>query len=192
MFLLLTTLSAASAYDLDQTKRSIDWQGDRLLRVASETVVDATPDDAWAALLDFGAAEHIVASITDADVIGDTEMGVGCERYCNIDFQGRQVYVEERIFELVDGSHYTYAVTKSEGFPINAFNVTFGVRVDDAGATRVYNIVDYKLKPSLLSPFQRGTLRESALTSVLGYRYAIETQSTTPLTADALRARYLS
>jgi hypothetical protein len=77
--------------------------------------------------------------------------------------------------ELHDGEYYTYEVTETVGFPIKRMFVTFGVYVNDAGETVVYNITDYKLKPGVMSGMMRSKMEASNQSSVLSYKHYVET-----------------
>lgn len=187
--MILALIGTTLAYDLSPDKKKITYENSTLHRVYDEAVVDATPQEVWAALADFGNAEHIAASIYESDTIGDVqEMGVGCERYCNLEFQGNQVHVKERVFEVEDGHYYTYDVYEFVNFPAKQFHATFGVKTNEAGQTVVFNLVDYKLKYGM-TPLMRGTMQESARTTVLGYKHFVETGNGN-LALDELEALY--
>ena len=174
-FLLTLLSSTAFATDLDPEKqRTNDGRG-RMLRTYDEAIVDSTPEEVWAALSDFGQVHDIAGAVYEADYIGEPTLEMDCERYCKIDFEGRDVYVEERVVELHPGSYYTYEVTETEGFPIKRMFVTFGVYVNDSGETVVFNITDYKLKPSVMSGVMRSKMEGSNQSSVLSYKHYVET-----------------
>lgn len=175
MFLILALLSTASATDLDGDKRRTNDGRGRMLRTYDEAVVDSTPGEVWAALSDYGQVHDIAGAVYDAGYIGEPTLEMDCERYCKIDFEGRDVYVEERVVELHEGHYYTYEVTETEGFPIRRMFVTFGVYVNEAGETVVFNITDYKLKPGVMSGMMRSKMAASNQSSVLSYKHYVET-----------------
>lgn len=175
--LLLFTLFSTTAFatDLDAEKRRTNDGRGRMLRTYDEAVVDSTPEEVWAALSDYGQVHDIAGAVYEAGYIGEPTLEMDCERYCKIEFGGRDVYVEEHVVELHEGSYYTYEVTESEGFPLKRMFVTFGVYVNDGGETVVYNITDYKLKPSVMSGPMRGQMEASNQSSVLSYKHYVET-----------------
>jgi hypothetical protein len=170
----------AFAHDLDTDKTRIEVDGVRLNRVHSERVVDASPEAVWAELSDYANVHQISASIVDSGLTDEstTELGLGCERYCALEFQGRDIYIEETIVSFNEGQNYTYEVTDWENYPLKKMFVTFGVDVNDAGETVVYNIVDYRLAPPLMTGLMKGAMTQSTLTSVLAYKHVTETGET--------------
>ena len=161
----------------------------RLARVGSEVVVDAAPERVWAALAEYGEVHTLVGAITDSSIISeDPTLGVGCERFC-ASTSARGVEVKERIIAYEEGSFYTYEVYESVGFPSERFFATFGIRVDEQGQTVLYNYLDYRLKPAIMTGFMRGRLGKSTWTSVLAYKHYVETGET-GVDADRLVALY--
>ena len=78
---------------------------------------------------------HVAQSIVGSGGLGETELGVGCERYCKIDFNQRDIEVKERIFAYEAGSFYTYDVYEWTNFPLSKSHNTFGVAIGDHGET---------------------------------------------------------
>jgi len=183
---------AHAAPDFDAKRVQVadpDGETVRMTRASAQVVVDASPEEVWELLADFGGVEDYLLAITASDWIGGTEMGDGAARYCDISFQGRNVHVKERIFDYVEGSEFTYDVYDWTNFPLDRMHNTFGVMVDDAGQTVVYNVIDYKLKPRMLSGVMRGTMSRSARGSLLGIKHYLETGDAS-LDRDQLFARY--
>ena len=179
----------ASLDDLDRAvKVDTDHGARRLARVAYEVPVDATPDEVWALLADYGAVHDYFPAIVDSDYVDDVPFGMDCARFCDIDFNGRAVHVKERIFAFDEGSEFTYDVYESENFPIDTMHVTFGVRVGDDGGTQVYNVIDYRLKPAMMTGLFRGRFRRSARSTVLGIKHVLETDER--VSGDTLDALY--
>jgi|GEM_PF-2519219 len=182
-FLLLLPGAALAGHDLDLDKTDITVPGPegepvKLARVSYESVVDATPTQVWEALIDFGNVHQISKSIYESDVLGETPVGEGCERYCNIKFQGLKVHVKERIIEFeetADASWFVYDVYEWRNFPLAKNLITFGVRTNEAGQTVLFNIVDYRLRPNSMTEIMRGQMRKTAMTGVLGTRLFVET-----------------
>jgi hypothetical protein len=177
---LLLALPAAAMEDARWDDRRVEVEGPDgelygLTRVSWDVVVDASPEDAWALLADFGGVQEYVDTITESDWIGAPVLDDGAARYCKLDFQGRDILVKERIFDLEEGAWFTYDVYDWTNFPLKRMHNTFGVTVDQAGNTVVYNIIDYKLKPAFLSGIMRGQLRSSARSSLLALKHYLET-----------------
>lgn len=161
----------------------------KLARVAYEVEVEVSPEEAWAALADFGGVQDYVASITGSDWIGEAELGHEAARYCDISLPRRSVHVKERIFAFEDGAYFTYDVYDWTNFPLKQMHNTFGVRVDDQGRTHLYNVIDYKLKPALLTGVMRGQLRNSARNALLAFKHYLETGEANAAQAS-IEARY--
>lgn len=147
----------------------------RLARVSYEVPVDVSPDKVWALLADYGAVQDHFPAIVDSDYIGSSDLGEGTARFCDIDFNGRAVHVKERILEIEHGAWFTYDVYEARNFPLNTMRVGFGVRVDEAGQTFAYNIIDYRLKPAAMTGLLRGNMRNSARSTVLAIKHVLET-----------------
>ena len=184
--------AAADVGDPDDRKvevRGPDGDLRKLARVHDEVVVDVTPEEAWAILADFGQVQDHIAAIVESDWVGEPGLDADAARYCDLVFGKREVHVKERIFELVDGESFTYDVYDWTNFPLKHMHVTFGVRVDEQGQTRLYNVVDYRLKPGMMTGMMRGRMHKSARSSVLAFKHALETGQGN-LTADELLASY--
>lgn len=174
-------VDASGRYDHDLTRRHVvhvapAGASTRLARVFHERVVDASPEEAWALLSDYGNVHAYAPVVTASGLLGDSpESGLHCDRSCSLDFQGRQVEIKERVFAWDEGSSFTYDVYEAQNFPLKKMHVTFGVRQDALGRTVVYNIIDYRLKPGIMTGFMRRTMRRSAVTSVLSFKHYLET-----------------
>jgi hypothetical protein len=192
-FLALVAVPAlASTADFDDKRvEVVGPQGEMhsLVRASASVVVEVPPEQAWALLADFGSVQDYFASIVKSDWIGDPGLAEGSERFCDLSFQGRDVHVKERIFELEPGSHFVYDVYDWENFPLKRMHNTFGVRVDAQGRTVVYNVIDFKLKPAMMSGLMRKTMAGSARATMLGMKHVLETGDGT-LSREALEALY--
>ena len=194
--LALTLAAPALAGMDDWDARRVEVPGPdgtrhKLVRAFGETVVDVPPEDVWALLADFGAVQDYFPSIVESDWIGTPELGVGAARYCDLQFQGRDIHVKERIFAFEEGSWFTYDVYDWENFPLKRMHNTFGVRVDDEGRTRVYNIIDFKLKPAVMTGLARGQMQDNARRTVLGIKHILETGDR-DFTPEELDEKYAS
>lgn len=198
MFVLLSlalfaapALAGGSPWD-DRLERSVRVDTERgtkkLARVQYEVPVDAPAEEVWALLADFGAVHRYFPAITDSAFVGSAGLEEGTARFCDINFSGRDVHVKERITEIEPSSWFTYDVYESVNFPLDAMFVSFGVRTDDVGQTWVYNIIDYRLKPAMMTPLFRGTMEDSAQNTVLGIKHVVEHDEV--LYSDRLRELY--
>ncbi len=84
--------------------------------------------------------------------------------------------------------YFTYDVYESVNFPLDKMLASFGVRTDDVGQTWVHNIIDYRLKPAMMTPLFRGTMEDSARNTVLGIKHVVERDEV--LYSDRLREFY--
>jgi len=174
---------------LDRSVRvDTDDGAKRLARVEYEVPVDAPEEDVWALLADYGEVHTYFPSITDSDFVGPAGLDEGTARFCDIDFNGRQVHVKERITEIEADRWFTYDVYETVNFPIDTMRVSFGVRTDDMGQTWVYNIIDYRLKPAMMTGFLRGSFTDSARNTVLGIKHVVEHDES--LFSDELQELY--
>ena len=165
-----------------KTRRLPDWvthNGKRFRAVDFETVVDADIDSVWAELADNyvnvqDVQPAIVASYGLAD---EPEIGLGAVRHCDIDFNGRDVAIKERITDWIDEpdhKEYTYDVYESKGFPATVFN-TWSVRRGSDGKTYLRNVFYFRMKPFVMTYASVGQIRKAAEGGVLGYKYYLET-----------------
>ncbi|MCO4745408.1 MAG: SRPBCC family protein [Proteobacteria bacterium] len=174
--------------DLRSVKVHTEAGKRRLARVSYEVPVDAPPSEVWALLADYGAVHEYFPSIVDSDYVGPDGLEADTARFCDIDFNGRNVHVKERITAIEDNAWFVYDVYETVNFPIDTMHVAFGVRTDDDGQTWVYNIIDYRLKPAMMTGMLRGSFHNSARNTVLGIKHVVETDER--LNSDALDVIY--
>lgn len=157
----------------------IDHEGTRFRAVDFETVVDVDIDTAWAELAgNYVDVQQIQAPIVASyGLPGEPETGPGAVRHCDIDFNGRDVAIKERIIDWIDTprhKEYTYDVYETKGFPARVFN-TWSVRVGPDGRTHLRNVFYFRMKPAVMTRPSTGKIRTAARNGVLGYKHFLET-----------------
>jgi hypothetical protein len=157
----------------------------KLTRIEYEVPVDAPAEAAWNALARFVDVAQFHPGVLESSAIGDQIHGVGARRVCLLP---DKVTVHECIIDWKDGSHYTYDVYDWKNFPLRKMLATFGVRSNGA-STRLYQVVEFRLSPAILTPLLKGKLKRSIREVLLGYKHFVETNEHRP-DRRALRKRY--
>ncbi|MFK7972326.1 MAG: hypothetical protein AB8F95_18290 [Bacteroidia bacterium] len=148
-----------------------------------EVVIDRTVDDVWNEVSgNFVNAGEVAKSINEAYCLsGDVTEGLGAERYMNINFQGRELEVKERIIDFKgtgDHREFTYDVYESKGSPlkIKTYN-TWIVRKGNDGKTYLGTVFIFRASPSFLTGIVGRKLRQSGSlrNGVLTYKHYLET-----------------
>lgn len=76
--------------------------------------LNASKQEAWVLLADFGNAHKYFNGITDSHLVGDIQTGVGTVRHCDLpSMMGMKQYIDEEITEWKEGEEFTYIVTKT-------------------------------------------------------------------------------
>lgn len=147
----------------------------KLTTITEELVVNVSPEEAWEVINSFGNVGDYHSGIESSKPLNgsDIEGSVGCERQCFIKGK-KDILVDERIIEYVDGSHYKYWA-ESEDFPAKAFYNTFGVKQNKMGQTVIYVITEYRLKPGIMTGLAKGNLRRGDQEALLYYKHYMET-----------------
>lgn len=113
----------------------------------------ATPDAVWAVIDDFGSIAQVSRGVARAELLNDV-VGVGQERYCAFDANGKQ-WVRERISER--GDHHIVITIYETNAPMKHLEGT--IRVTPAGSgSQISMTMDMKVKGGPL-----GDLMEVAL-----------------------------
>ena len=92
-----------------------------------ETAIDADVDTVWSEVAgNYVNVQNVQPAIVASyGLPGEPETGPGAVRHCDIDFNGRDVAIKERIVDWIDEpdyKEYTYDVYESQGFPARVFN----------------------------------------------------------------------
>ncbi len=165
-----------------RTTQLPDWvhhDGTRFRAIDFEAVIDADLDRVWAEVADnYVNVQNVQPAIVASyGLPGEPEIGPGAVRHCDIDFNGRDVAIKERIIDWIDEpdyKEYTYDVYESKGFPARVFN-TWSVRRGSDGKTYLRNVFYFRMKPFVMTYFSVGQIRGAARGGVLGYKYFLET-----------------
>lgn len=195
---MLLSVSALSAQNLNATnggyddRRVIDGKKFRVMYYEYE--IDKTPDEVWAEVAgNYVHVGEISKSISESYCeSGDTTQGLGAARFCNIDFNGKEIKIKERIIEWDDSGdrmEYSYDVYESEGFPAKVYN-TWVVRTGDDGKTYLANVFVFRAKPGFATGMMQKKLTKlkSLRNAVLTYKHYLETgeKNADPEIFDAL------
>ena len=157
-----------------------------------ELVVNTTVDEAWDALAQYGNIGDFHSGVSkSAYVSADESLVLGCERYCEIPNGKKTINIKERIIDIEQGVFYQYDVYEWENFPLKKMLVTWGVKKNEKGQTVMYNSIDYRLKPGMLTGMMRGKMKKNARDGLLSYKNYIETGESNLATKE-LRKKYSS
>lgn len=159
----------------------------KLTRVEHEIPVETSGANAWAVLARYADVGDFHPGILRSSAVGEKTEGVGASRYCELP---GKVAIHERVLEWEEGKSYKYDVYKWKNFPLKKMLVTFGVRKKPSSSSIwIYQIVEYKLSPAILTPIMKGKLGRSVRDTLLGYKHYMETGEP-KADAKALRKRY--
>ncbi len=178
------------------TGQSPDWvtyEGTRFRVATFETSVDTDLDTAWAELADnyVGVQNVQPAIVASYGLPNEPEIGPGAVRHCDIDFNGKDVAIKERIIDWVDEpdhKEYTYDVYETKGFPAKVYNTWVARRGSD-GKTYIRNVFYYRMRPFPMTYFAGKQISDAARGGVLGYKYYLETGQPAA-SPEAIQARY--
>lgn len=149
----------------------------KLTKTQKELVVNVTPEKAWEILNSFGDVGSYHSGIVRSSSLNNSknEAYLGCERQCTIDNGKKDIVVDEKIVEYVDGKYYKYDVTKSVNFPIQKFYNTFGVKTNEMDETVIYVISEFRLDPGFMTGLAKGKLAKGNQQALIAYKHYMET-----------------
>ncbi len=143
-------------------------------------VVEADKGRVWELLSDFGTIDRYNPFVTKSYIINDTPArGLGAERHCELDSQGKG-YLQERIIEFTEGESYTLVFTAaSANVPVREIFLTFAVG-EVSGGTRVSMTYQYRMKYGVLGLLLEAVVVKSMLKRVArgllsGFKHYAET-----------------
>jgi hypothetical protein len=157
----------------------------KLTRIEYEVPVNGSAEAAWKTLARYSDVAKFHPGVLESSAVGEQLHGVGARRICLLP---DKVTVHERIVEWKEGSHYTYDVYDWKNFPLKKMLATFGVRTRGE-STSIYQVVEFRLSPALLTPLLKGKLKRSVREVLLGYKHYVET-SENKVDTRLLRQRY--
>jgi hypothetical protein len=144
----------------------------KLTRLEYEVPVDVPASQAWQGLARFVDVAEFHPGVLKSTALDAQHHGVGARRTCLLP---DNVTVHERVIEWKEGSHYVYDVYDWKNFPLAKMHATFGVRSDGISRSLIYNIIDFRLRPAILTPLLKGKLKRSMREVLLGYKHFLET-----------------
>ena len=100
---------------------------------------------------------------------------MGCSRTCTIENGRKDIVVDEKIIEYVDGKYYRYQVTRVVNFPTKAFFNSFGVKKNAMGKTVIYIKSEYRLNNGLMAMMAKGKLKKGNHDALIFYKHYMET-----------------
>lgn len=148
-----------------------------------EVCINKTIDEVWDEVAgNFVHSGKIADSINSSRCLsGDLTQGLGTERYLNINFQGKNIEVKERIIDFRgsgDNREFTYDVYETKGAPLNikTYN-TWIVRKGMDGKTYLGTVFIFRASLSILNGLLGKNLKKSGSlrNGLLCYKHFLET-----------------
>ena len=152
-------------------------------------VVDATPEQAWAALARYNDVGSFHSGLVSSHgLTPDQDGGLGCERFCQVD---DNISFKQRITEWNEGHSYSYEVNEWENIPLKEMTVSYSVQKSASGETQICQVMDFQMSNPMFEAIAQGKLKEGISDSLLIFRHYIETgQSRVPI--DEVKEFYAS
>jgi len=149
----------------------------KLKKIHTEMEIDTTPQRMWEILSQYGDVDQFHAGVRESHADGESAntASLGCERVCHIIDMGLQIVLKERIIEYVEGKSYKYEVYEWKNFPLRKMLFGFCILDTDSRSTRLAIDIEYRAKPSLLTPMLAPKMRKLANDVLLGYKHYAET-----------------
>lgn len=138
--------------------------------------IQSDKEKVWQALQKFGEIASFHDNVVSSDYLTDSELKIGCERYCEFHPQmGMKPVVKEKIIDLKPEESYLIEFYEFKNFPMNHMYIELGIGEQIEAGYMVNAKCWYQSKPkfmtSLFANKMKGTLREI----LLGYKHFIET-----------------
>lgn len=115
--------------------------------IADHVHIDATPDQVWDLLADFGAAERYVPGVLRSWTVTESPSGVGAQRRCDI--KGGMLLEEVTAWQ--EGRGYTVELRESSGVPLQSMCVQFRLEASPPG-TALHQTMVYRSKGGVAAP----------------------------------------
>jgi len=163
----------------------------KLKNIHEEIYVNVTPERMWKVLSQYGDVSNFHAGVDNSFSIQGSrnEAKLGGERVCNIVDMGLKIVLKERIINYEEGVGYQYEVYEWKNFPLRKMLFGFKIRESENGNTLLRIDLDYKAKPSFLTPLMAGKMRKLVHDVLLGYKHYTETgEKKVPI--KSLRKKY--
>ncbi len=166
-----------SEEDFNEMSELLESDGVRLTEIIYQVKVDATPEQVWEILQQYGNIASFHTGIASSNSEGNSpdKASLGCERACTIYDGKRKIDIKERVTEIKEGRYYRYEVYEWTNFPLKKMFNGFGVKLDSDGNTIMYQVTNYRLKPGFLTGMMKGKLKKGNRESLILYKHFIET-----------------
>lgn len=162
-----------------------------LKNIFEEIPVDVTPEQMWQVLSIYGDVSSFHGGVEHSyKVEGSVNQAkIGGERVCNIVDMGLKIQLKERIIDYQEGIGYQYEVYEWKNFPLRKMFFKFSIRNNSDGNSWLRLDIDYKAKPSILTPLMAWKMRILTHDVLLGYKHYAETGDK-KVPAQTLRKKY--
>lgn len=162
---------------MSKLKPLTEYNGIKLTKVETETMIKASPELVWDTLAQYGNVSSFHFGV-DLSVHGDNSSDkaeLGAQRTCHVRDGKTKITLVEKITEYEQGKFYRYQVVDWENFPLNVMFFAFSIRQNSKGETMLSLMQDYRLKPGFLTGLMKWKIRAMQRQILLGYKYFIET-----------------
>ncbi len=160
-------------------KQLKEHKGLKLAEVTTTIEIDASKEKTWEVLSHFGDVSSFHAGVENSvsHEGSSNTAALGTERTCDILDGSREVVLQERITEYVEGSYYRYEVFDWENFPIQVMFFAFSTESISSDKSNLSLIINYRMKPGFLTNLMKWKIRKMEKDILTGYRNYIETGS---------------
>lgn len=181
---VLLTAGTLQAQNLNPTNGG--YEGKKIINnktfhvLYEEVIIDRSVDEVWNEVAgNFVNIADIVKSVNSSRSLNPAiTTGLGAERQCELEFQGKHILLKERIIDFKEcGDHreFTYDVYESVGIPLKSYN-TWVVRKGDDGKTYLGTVSIFRAKFALLTALIAKKLQKTGLREgILAYKHYLET-----------------
>lgn len=130
----------------------------------------------WNVLQSFGEIASFHANVINSGYLNDSEVKIGCERYCEFPSQmGRVPLAKEKIIDLKPEEFYLIDFYEFKNFPMNHMYIQLGLRESFEINNLVYGKCWFQSSPKLFSSLFSGKMKKTLREILLGYKHYIET-----------------
>ncbi len=114
-------------------------------RVQSDVIIDASSDEVWGVLKEFGTVSEWAPTVTKSYYLDSQTYGVGTGRHCDIEGFGS---IDEVVTEWQEGVGFTYSVTPLG--PLDNVNSSWQLERIGDRKTKLQVILSYDLRFGIL------------------------------------------
>ncbi len=123
-------------------KRAME-QPESMSTFTLETEIEASKDEVWALLADFGGIHKYMSRIIHARLLTDESEGIGVTRHCDLEGKPGKNFMVERVTAWDEGKLLRFSIDKSNA-PMSAANVSWRLTSTGSG-TRL--MADFEYQP---------------------------------------------